>query len=94
MPLKVTDVHPTPNPNALKYSLTGPICDQPVSFFKPQDGQNHPVASKLFAIEGVASVLLLHDFVTINKTASAKWKDITPAVKKVLSAVEPHAAEG
>lgn len=93
MPLRVTEVHPTPNPNALKYSLDGSICDEPVSFFDAAAGQSHPVAGKLFAIHGVASVLLLGDFVTVNKTAAAKWKDITPAVKKVLNAIEPHAAE-
>lgn len=93
MPLKVTEVHPTPNPNALKYSLSGPICDQPVSFFNAEAGKAHPIASQLFAIKGVASVLLLKDFVTVNKTEPAKWKDITPAVKKVLGQVEPHAAE-
>ena len=88
MPLTVTDVHPTPNPNALKYSLDGRICEQPISFFKPEDGRDHPIAGQLFAIQGVESVLLLHDFVTVNKAASAKWKDITPAVKKVIAGVE------
>ncbi|HEX8322802.1 MAG TPA: NifU N-terminal domain-containing protein [Tepidisphaeraceae bacterium] len=93
MALRVTDVHPTPNPNALKYSLDGKICETPVSFFKAEDGRDHPVASRLFAISGVDSVLLLHDFVTINKSAAAKWKDITPAVKKVLNGLDESAAE-
>ena len=88
--LKVTQVHPTPNPNALKFTLSGTICDTPVSFFTPSAGQVHPVASKLFAIDGVTSVLLLNDFVTVNKAATAKWKEITPAVKKVLNALMPR----
>lgn len=92
MALKVIEVHPTPNPNALKYSLSGKICESPVSFFNPSQGQDHPVASRLFAIGGVESVLLLHDFVTVNKAEKAKWKDITPAVKKVLGSVEPSSA--
>ncbi|MGC4032562.1 MAG: NifU N-terminal domain-containing protein [Tepidisphaeraceae bacterium] len=84
MPFRVTDAHPTPNPNALKYSLDGPISDKPISFFNAEAGRDHPIAGKLFEIDGVASVLLLNDFVTVNKTPAAKWKDITPAVKKVL----------
>lgn len=91
--LRVTEVHPTPNPNALKYSLSGPICDEPVSFFNADAGKDHPIASRLFAISGVTSVLLLHDFVTVNKSAEAKWKEITPLVKKVLNATPPHGAE-
>lgn len=93
MALRVTDVHPTPNPNALKYSLDGKICETPVSFFNAVEGRDHRIAGRLFAIKGVESVLLLHDFVTVNKAASAKWKDITPLVKKVLNGLEEEAAE-
>ena len=53
MKLTVTDVHPTPNPNALKYGLDGRICEEPVSFFNADAGKEHPVAGRLFAIAGV-----------------------------------------
>ena len=92
MPLRVTAAHPTPNPNAMKYGLDAAICDEPVSFFTPDAGRDHPIARKLFAIDGVESVLLLHDFVTINKTPAAKWKSITPAVKKVIAGIDAGAA--
>ena len=44
----------------------------------------HPLAKELFAIEGVTSLLLLGDFVTVNKRADVKWDQITPRVKQVL----------
>lgn len=87
MPWKVTETQPTPNPNALKYIVDTPISPQPASFFNAEAGKDHPIASRLFAIKGVTSVLLLNDFVTVNKAPGATWKEITPAVKKVLASV-------
>jgi hypothetical protein len=73
----VKEVQPTPNPNASKFVLDRPISGQPISFLNPEQGQGHPLASKLFAIQGVASVLILGDFVTVNKEPTAKWPAIT-----------------
>jgi len=44
-----------------------------------------PLAEKLFAIPGVSSLLLLGDFITVNKTAGSDWGEITPRVKAVLA---------
>jgi hypothetical protein len=85
MPFEVIDVQPTPNPNALKFVLNRAIVDQPASFFNAEAASGHPIASKLFAIGGVTSVLLLSDFVTVNKSNDVKWGPITSAVKKVLA---------
>jgi hypothetical protein len=85
MPFKVVDIQPTPNPNAAKFILDAPISQQPMSFFNAQSAQGHPVASQLFAIPGVTSVLLLGDFVTINKQPDVRWKDITDRVGEVLT---------
>jgi hypothetical protein len=38
----------------------------------------------LFKINGVTSVLLLGDFVTINKSAGADWKQIADKAKEIL----------
>ena len=84
MAYQVISVEPTPNPNALKFLLDGRISEKPVSFLSPAAGQGHALAQKLFAIEGVTSLLLLDDFVTVNKQPGAQWKTITAAVKKVL----------
>jgi len=85
MPFRVMEIQPTPNPNAAKFVLDQPIAPQPTSFFNAQAAKEHPVASRLFAIPGVTSVLLLGDFVTVNKSPQAKWKSITPRVENVLA---------
>ena len=75
---------PTPNPNAIKFVLDQAISDRPLSFLNAAAAENHPLAKQLFGIDGVVSVLLLGDFVTINKSSSAKWPDIKKNVKHTL----------
>lgn len=87
MSFSVVEVQPTPNPNALKFVLDGQIAEQPTSFFDAESAAGHPIASRLFAIPGVSSLLLLGDFVTVNKSADANWPPIRERVKQVLAAV-------
>lgn len=87
MTFRISKIQPTPNPNATKFVLDGQISDQPTSFLNAASAGNHPVASRLFAIPGVNSVLLLGDFVTINKTPEANWSDITSKVEQALASI-------
>jgi NFU1 iron-sulfur cluster scaffold homolog, mitochondrial len=87
LPYKVQEIQPTPNPNAMKFLLDRAISEQPTSFFDADSAQGHPVASRLFAVPGVSSLLLLGDFVTVNKIPGAKWPEITSQVKSVLSSI-------
>jgi hypothetical protein len=88
MGLLVVEIQPTPNPNAMKFVLDGPVSQQPMSFFNAAAAENYPLAAALFAIEGVSSLLLLGDFITINKSPSAQWADITPKARAVLADVK------
>jgi hypothetical protein len=85
MSFTVADIQPTPNPNALKFILDRTISAEPASFFKAAEAQNHPIAAKLFAVNGVSSLLLLGDFVTVNKTPDADWAAIKRGVRKALA---------
>jgi hypothetical protein len=87
MPFTVVEVQPTPNPNALKFMLDREISAQPTSFFSADAATDHAIASRLFAIPGVSSLLLLGDFVTVNKAADASWPPIKERVRQVLAAV-------
>ena len=85
MPFCVTDIQPTPNPNAVKFVLDRRIVEQSTSFLKADDAAGYPVAEKLFLIPGVSSLLFLGDFITVNKQPEAAWSEITSRVKKVLT---------
>ena len=79
MPVSFT---PTPNPNALKFTV-GSNLDAPKSFAAGVDTDD-PVASPLLALEGVTSVFMSADFVTISKTPEALWDDIAPEARGIL----------
>ena len=85
MAFSVVEVQPTPNPNALKFMLDRPITERPTSFFNAAAADGHPIASRLFAIPGVSSLLLLGDFVTVNKTPDSSWPAIKTRVRQVLA---------
>jgi hypothetical protein len=84
MPFTVKEIQPTPNPNAAKFILDREISTAPFSFLSAKQGEAHPIASQLFGIKGVTSILILGDFVTVNKTPDAHWKQITPKVQEIL----------
>jgi len=81
----VKEIQPTPNPNAAKFILDRKIADQPISFFNADQAAGHPVAARLFCINGVSNVMLLGDFVTIGKRPQASWAEIKGKVAAVLA---------
>jgi len=85
MNIEVIDVQPTPNPNAMKFVLNQTLSERPLSYFNSGSAPQGTLAARLFAVDGVASLLVLNDFVTVNKTPEANWKTLTPAVKAVLT---------
>lgn len=87
MTFVVTEIQPTPNPNAVKLVLDRPISEERVSFLKAEQAQEHPIGRRLFAIPGVLSLLLLGDFITVNKDAAASWTPIKKSIRKVLADV-------
>ena len=86
MPFVVSEVQPTPNPNAAKFILDCSVSEQPTSFFSASAATGNPLATKLFGIPGVSSLLFLGDFITVNKSPEADWKEITTRVEAVLAA--------
>ena len=79
----------TPNPNALKFSV-GVEVGGPRSYV-PANAADDPVARELFGIEGVMSVFMTADFVTVTKKPDADWSGIPPAVVDILERHFPDA---
>ena len=75
--------HPTPNPNALKFSV-GVDVGGPMTFAEGADATN-PAAAGLLALEGVTSVFMTADFVTLSKSPEAEWDQITPEATAILA---------
>ncbi|MBY0308848.1 MAG: NifU N-terminal domain-containing protein [Phycisphaerales bacterium] len=89
MPVKVVRYEPTPNPNAIKCVLSRRVADALRSFRTAEAAAGEggdPVAAALFAVRGVAGVLVLGDWITVNKTPDASWPPIKKALEKALAA--------
>jgi hypothetical protein len=89
MPVKVLRYEPTPNPNALKCVLSGKIADgsRPFRSAEAAAGEGgDPLAAMIFAIDGVTGLLLLNDWITVNKRPDVAWPSIKKALEKALAA--------
>jgi NFU1 iron-sulfur cluster scaffold homolog, mitochondrial len=84
----------TPNPESLKFIPTGAVVLQDKDstgngfFVSKTDNQmeilRSPLAKKLFDVDGVKSVYLGTDFVTITKYAEHQWRLLRPELYDVL----------
>jgi hypothetical protein len=72
----------TPNPNALKFSV-GKDVGGPKTFVAGRDADD-PAAAELLALDGVASVFMTADFVTLSKMPDADWAAIADPAKEIL----------
>lgn len=77
-------VESTPNPNAVKLTLSLKIADKPTTYASAQAAEAHPAAKALFALPGVKSLFLLNDFITVTKEPAASWDAIVPEAQRIL----------
>ncbi|MCL4834743.1 MAG: NifU N-terminal domain-containing protein [Caldilineaceae bacterium] len=77
-------IHPTPNPNAHKYTAAGLRFVGPLNASTPEEAARHPLAARLFALESVYNVFLVQDFVTVNKVAGAEWGEVDGNVVGII----------
>ena len=75
-------IEATPNPNALKYNV-GTEVGPPRTFVAGRETDD-PTATELLALDGVASVFMSADFVTISKLPDADWTVIAEEAKAIL----------
>ena len=72
----------TPNPNALKFTV-GVDVGGPVTFVASQETDDAN-AEALLAIDGVTSIFMTADFVTLSKTPDSSWEIIAPLAAGLL----------
>jgi hypothetical protein len=74
---------PTPNPNAMKFTLDVAL---PARILADRgDDVDDPLTRALLAIDGVASVFGVNDFVTITRQDDAEWEPIIAATQQALT---------
>lgn len=88
MPETTVRFQPTPNPNAGKFILSRKVVEGASrSFYNPEDAADDALGSALFELEGVASLFMVEDFVTVTKSADAEWDRLIPEVQAVIERV-------
>jgi NFU1 iron-sulfur cluster scaffold homolog, mitochondrial len=80
---------PTPNPNAGKFVAGRTVVEgkSSRSFYNAEQAATDPVASALFALDGVASIFMVEDFVTVTKQQDADWSELIPRVIDTMEQV-------
>ena len=73
---------PTPNPNAMKFTVGEPV-GGPATYTSAETADS-PVAAELLGLDGVTSVFMTADFVTVTKAATAEWSTLAPAAGEIL----------
>lgn len=68
----------TPNPQSLKFIPDGNVVMEngTAEFKNKEQALKSPLADELFKIEGVASIFLGRDFITVTKLEDVEWKKI------------------
>ena len=76
----------TPNPNAGKLVISQQVA--PVgtsrSYYDRDEAREDPVARSLMRLDGVRSVFMVDDFITVTTTPSAKWEELGPRVEEAI----------
>ena len=83
---------PTPNPATLKFLPGRDVMGQGTADFPtPAQAARSPLAVLLFGVDGVASVFLGSDFITVGKIETIEWTVLKP---QVLATIMEHFASG
>ncbi|MEZ5778585.1 MAG: NifU family protein [Paracoccaceae bacterium] len=82
----------TPNPATLKFLPGQTVLETGTADFPSANtSAKSPLASRIFAVDGVTGVFLGNDFVTVTKADDVEWDHIKPAV---LGAIMEHFQSG
>lgn len=78
---------PTPNPDALKFTLDRPSTDKRHETFRAgSDPADSPLGARIFALGGVTNVFLTANFVSVTKAPDQDWDTLAPAVVAEITA--------
>ena len=75
----------TPNPASMKFVINKFLLKEgSVEYLDKEQAINCPLAQQLFGFSGVTSVFITSNFVTITKSASMDWFDITNILREFI----------
>ena len=82
----------TPNPATLKFLPGQSVLEMGTADFPSAEGAAaSPLATRIFAVNGVTGVFFGNDFVTVTKAEGVEWDHIKPSI---LGAIMEHYQSG
>lgn len=78
----------TPNDDALKFLPSQEILPESMGTLEYVSGRTahaSPLARKLFAVDGISSVMFGHDFLTVEKEPDSNWNLLKPEIFSILT---------
>ena len=82
----------TPNPATLKFLPGQTVLEMGTADFPtPDTASGSPLATRLFAVEGVTGVFFGTDFVTVTKADAVEWDHLKPGL---MGAIMEHFQSG
>jgi len=72
----------TPNPNALKININHQL-EVGMDYFE-SNNKNPDLINKLIGVEGITSVFIGPNFLTVLKKHEYDWKDIKTTIEELL----------
>lgn len=80
--MKIVEIEPTPNPNAMKFVLDQSITMGFVthSFEDEESAERVPLAKQIFALDHVISVYFADRWITVTQDGSADWAELLRAI--------------
>jgi len=89
--MKIISITPTPNPDALKFTVDREIvAEGSKSFMSPALAEDDILAKNLFTLDGVVSVFYMANFITINKTPEFEWDTLEDSIILTIKQFEPE----
>ena len=74
---KISEIEPTPNPNAMKFILREPLTwGLTRSYDNADQVGDDPLAAKLFDIEHVTNVFYVDHWITVTQDGKADWQEL------------------
>jgi Fe-S cluster biogenesis protein NfuA len=78
----------TPNDDALKFLPSQDVLGEgsgTIEYLSGREAHSSPLAKKLFAVDGVRSVMFGPDFITVEKDPESQWMILKPEIFSILT---------
>ncbi len=85
--MQIIDTQPTPNPNAVKFIVSGTFPAGSHAFMSAAEAEKDTLAKEIFSLGNITSVFYMNNFLTVSKTPSGDWNNLRDGIFAAVSKV-------